>query len=224
MRITENNKKNVFVTQICNLIIKKASYFINLNNRFSLVLSGGNTPKDVFIELSKKKYLNQINWKKVHFFWLDDRCVHLKSEHSNYRLAHELLISKMNEIGSINYINGDLSPVDSLKDYREKIFNYFGKDKISFDFILLGMGLDGHVASIFPSSNEFSNKHNIVVKTKKKHNNYKRISFTLKTINNAKFNLLIVNDQHKWLILKNKDKDLPINNIKIDEIIYLNEK
>ena len=99
---------------------------------------------------------------------------------------------------------------------------FLKKKKICFDFILLGMGNDGHIASLFPNTKEIQQKHKLVLSTKEKHNGFYRITLSSKIINNSKFNLLILKGKKKYQ--KFKEKNLPKDMIRFDKVIVLLKK
>lgn len=184
---------------------------VKLKGAFTLVLSGGNTPKYVF-NILVNDYLDEFNWKYVHLFWLDERCVDPQHSDSNFKLANDFLIKYIPHFGSIHRIKGEIDPVIAANQYSEEIRRYFAITKKtipSFDIILLGMGEDGHCASLFPESDELLEKERIVVATKKIYNGHRRVSLTLPTINNSQ-KILMITSKEKREILSN-DLQLPIN-------------
>ena len=99
MKINKVNKDN-FVKHVCKIIKDKSMENIEKKGGFIFVLSGGKTPEKIFIELAVN-YKESIDWTKVHFFWLDERCVKSDHEDSNYKLAYDNLISKLDKVGSV---------------------------------------------------------------------------------------------------------------------------
>ena len=147
----EDKLINEFIKQFIKILDNK-------KKRFSFVLAGGKSP----IKLYKKMSLNkEINWKKVDFFIGDERYVGVNSKDSNFRMCNKNLLSKIkinkNQIFRINTNNNSVK-IDTL-NYQKIIKKYFYKKKILFDLTLLGLGQDGHIASLF--------KKNINLKTKK---------------------------------------------------------
>lgn len=206
-----------FIVTICENIKEESHKAISKKDSFSLVLSGGNTPKFIFDELATN-YLETINWSKVHVFWLDERCVPPSHDDSNFKLAHDNLLSKIKNIGSIHRIKGELPPTEAAQVYEEEILNFFGTNEVRFDFILLGMGEDGHVASIFPNSKELELINYLVLATEKKYNDYFRVTLGLNLINRSTFKLLIINGEKKLAIL-DSNKKLPINKIDLQGVV-----
>lgn len=209
----KTNSQNEFIETVCEIIKEEANKNIKEKGRFTFVLSGGRTPKDIFDELATN-YKESIEWSKVHFFWLDERCVEATHEDSNYKLANDYLISKLSNVGSVHRIKCELKPVDAAEEYEKDLIEFFKSDDIKFDFLLLGMGEDGHVASLFPDSEELELVDKLVLATKKLYNGSQRITLGFNAINKSKFNLLMARDHKKIKILNSKNSKYPINLIK----------
>ena len=178
--------------------------------RFSLVLTGGSSP----IKLYKKLASSNIDWSSVDLFWGDERYVSQKSKDSNFKLAFDTFIKKI-KISKKNIfsINTNKHIKICSKEYSKKIKNYFKNKKISFDYFLLGMGVDGHIASIFPGDNNFSKTF---ISKPVYGKDFKRITLSLKVINNSKKIILWLNKiskSTKYDILKKQSKKIPINNL-----------
>ncbi len=188
------------------------------NKRFSFVLTGGESPRKLYKKLAK---IN-IDWNNVDLFWGDERYVSHLSKNSNYYLAVNELIKKIR----INKQN--IFPIKTQKsisrcssDYSTTIKRYFKNKKINFDYCLLGMGKDGHIASLFPNS-ENLNKKFIVKPVIRK--DFKRITIGLNVINTSKKILLWLNSKsisRIYLKLKKEGKKIPVNNLnKKNTVIY----
>ena len=121
--ITETSSLT-FIQTICSVIVEQANKYITEKGRFTFVLSGGRTPKDIFIELASN-YQDKIDWSKVHFFWLDERCVGAEHQESNYKLAYDYLISKLDNVGSVNRMKGELSPAQAAQEYKQNLEVFF---------------------------------------------------------------------------------------------------
>jgi 6-phosphogluconolactonase len=123
---------------------------------FSLVLSGGNTPKKLHVLLASSPYKERIDWKKINIFWGDERAVPFEDERNNARMAFDTLLNKVNvPADQVHIMDTSLSPEDAVADYQETLFEYFGTDELpahTFDLVLLGMGDDGHTLSLFPGT------------------------------------------------------------------------
>lgn len=213
VKVISANTRKEFVSHICKTIEERACEEIRAKGFFTLVLSGGRTPKVVFEELILN-YKETIDWSSVHLFWVDERCVNQYHKDSNFRLANDNLISKLGApIGSIRRIKGELNPKLAAGQYEQDIKLFFQKNEMKFDMILLGMGDDGHVASIFPDSEELILKHKLILATKKRYHNYYRITMGLDLINGSKFKLLMVRGTNKFEIIESQNFLYPINRI-----------
>ena len=119
--------------------------------RFAVAVSGGSLPKLLFPPLVSEPLHSQIDWSKWLVFWADERCVPLTDPDSNYRLTREYLFNYVDIPPSqIVPINDTLGPAAAATDYQNKLTQVFAQLP-RFDLILLGMGEDGHTASLFPS-------------------------------------------------------------------------
>lgn len=134
---------------ICDLItgtLKKQEFF-------SLVLSGGETPKLLYKKLASEKYKNKINWKRIHFFWGDERAVPFSDDRNNAKMAYDILLDRVDIPSShIHIMRTDIEPNFAVAEYRKLLHTFFDSTAISFDLVLLGMGDDGHTLSLFPGS------------------------------------------------------------------------
>jgi 6-phosphogluconolactonase len=127
---------------------------------FRVMLSGGSTPRALHEVLSQPDYAGRIDWSHVQFFWGDERCVPPDHPDSNYRMAAETLLKHVPiPAANIHRIRGELSPQHAAADYQRSLSEHFmifpdetGRPLPQFDLILLGLGTDGHTASLFPGS------------------------------------------------------------------------
>lgn len=132
-------------------IVAAAAEAIGLNDTFSLSLSGGSTPKLLFDLLATEPYRSRIEWKRTQIFFCDERCVPSEHTDSNFRMAHESLLSKV-PIPSeqIHRMRGEIEPNEAAKEYGLMLKERFADRGV--DLALLGMGDDGHTASLFPGT------------------------------------------------------------------------
>lgn len=168
-------------------------------SRFDIALSGGNTPKKLFKKLAKK-HGDTIPWENVHFWWSDERCVGPTSDQSNFWMANEYLFLKISvPAKNIHRIRGENNPVSEAERYSEELRKQLGKKNNIpvFDLIMLGMGDDGHTASIFPGQlHLFQSEQNSLV-AEHPQTGQKRITLTGKVLNNAKNIFFIVTGENK---------------------------
>jgi 6-phosphogluconolactonase len=121
----------------------------------TLVLTGGNTPRQLYSLLASPPYRDRIAWPRVHFFWGDERCVPPDDPQSNFGMAQESLLSKVPIImDRVHRMPGELEDIDkAARRYESEIARVIpGPGEPSFDLVLLGMGEDGHTASLFPGT------------------------------------------------------------------------
>ena len=217
MKFIEKRNEISLITEFIKILKKESFEKGDQGGRLSFVLTGGPSPKKLYQKLATSK----INWKYIDLFWGDERFVSKKSINSNYKLVYDNLLKKIkinNE--NIYAFKTDNSTIEkSVKEYQKSIRQYFKKRKISFDIFLLGMGNDGHVASIFPKSKELKKKFIVSYVNKK---DFKRITLGMNIINNSKNIFLWLNTKKKTKIFKKlnkKDKSIPINNLKKEKLI-----
>jgi len=171
---------------------------IESNKNLNVALSGGSTPKIVFDYLAE--HYAVLDWSKVHFYWGDDRCVLLTDAESNYKMTVEHLLSKITiPAENIHRIKGENEPQEEAERYSQvlsttvTIENQIPK----FDLVILGMGDDGHTASIFPYNiHLWDSEQNCVVATHPD-SGQKRVSITGKIINNAEIVTFLVTGASK---------------------------
>jgi len=134
------------------------------NDGFSIALSGGNTPRTLYRLLSTR-FRDQIPWEKMHIFWGDERYVPLADSQSNYRMARETLLDAVPcPVGNVHPMPTELPDPDlAAREYEKTLRNYFSEDWPRFDLVLLGLGEEGHTASLFPGSPAFNETQRWVV-------------------------------------------------------------
>lgn len=165
----------------------------------NIALSGGSTPKTIFDFLAEN-YKDKIEWAKINFFWGDERCVPSDHPDSNYFMTYEHLFSKINvPQKNIFKIDGDNKPEDEAIRYSEIIFKNVEliNNIPSFDLILLGLGEDGHTASIFPDSINLISDKRICAVSQHPALCQKRITLTGTVINNSKKIIFLVTGKSK---------------------------
>lgn len=168
-------------------------------DRFNIVLSGGNSPTELFKKITKK-YADAINWERIHFWWGDERCVSPDNENSNYKLAHDFMLSQIPiPSENIHRIKGENHPEEEAIRYANEIkenLNYRGENPV-FDLVILGLGEDGHTASIFPDELEMFEDKRICAVAVHPLTGQKRITITGKVLNNANRVFFLVTGENK---------------------------
>ncbi|MDQ3686633.1 MAG: 6-phosphogluconolactonase [Acidobacteriota bacterium] len=137
---------------VAERFVKAAGKAVEENGIFSVALSGGSTPKRIYELLAADEFRHRVPWHATHLFFTDERCVPPDHAESNYRMAREVLFSKVDlPKGNVHRMRGELEAVESAKLYEAEMRAFFGDVRFPrFDLMLLGMGDDGHTASLFP--------------------------------------------------------------------------
>jgi 6-phosphogluconolactonase len=186
------------------LIIDIGGKCIAANGRFTLSLSGGETPKKLYALLSEHPYREQLEWKKTFVFWGDERCVPLNDERNNAYQAKLLLLNKIDiPFSNIYSIPVNLSPKDAGKQYEKELKTFFGTGSPNFDLILLGLGKNGHTASLFPGTKVIEEKAVGVREVYIEEEKMFRVTMTAPLINMAHHILFLINGKEKSEILNN---------------------
>jgi len=175
----------------------------NDNEPVTFALSGGSTPKSLFREIGNH-HKNQIDWSRIKFFWSDERCVPPNTEESNYKMACNNLLKKLPvPEKNIFRIHGENNPEEEAERYSKvarKHVGYSG-NHLQFDIIMLGLGVDGHTASVFPGNEILFHSHSLFTSTKHPETGQKRITMTGKVINHASNVVFLVSGKSKAQIL-----------------------
>jgi 6-phosphogluconolactonase len=116
--------------------------------RFAVALSGGKTPRAMLETLGRRT----LDWSRIHFFWSDERCVGPEDPNSNYGMARAALLDRAEvPVSNVHRMKGELDPQEGARDYAEQLRIFFSTPPI-FDLVYLGLGPDGHTASLFPGT------------------------------------------------------------------------
>ncbi len=138
-------------------IVDAAREAITSRGRFTWVLSGGSTPRRLYTLLASGRFATRVDWPHVHFFWGDERCVPPDHAESNYRMARETLLDAVAPPPeNVHRMRGEEEPSRAAASYEQLLREVFdarkGASPPRFDLVLLGMGADGHTASLFPGT------------------------------------------------------------------------
>ena len=184
--------------------VECASEFHGQLDRFSVALAGGDTPRRVYELLANEQFNDRVAWSQVHLFWGDERCVPPEHPDSNYAMVYEALISKVQlPAGNVHRIIGEGNPADNARAYENQLRTFFaGQAWPRFDLVLLGMGEDGHTASLFPNSEALRENSRWVVPTKNPQSGQERITLTVPVLNHARRIMILVTGKKKAERLK----------------------
>lgn len=179
-------------TEAADLFADLSEKSIREKGRFTVALSGGSSPKAIFKLLATEEYAGRIEWDKIYFFWVDERWVPLNDDKSNARMTFEALLDKVSvpKDHIFPMYKDNILPEEYAREYESYIRNILGKEGV-FDFILLGMGDDGHTASLFPGEEILNEKEKWVSAYYLKPQEMYRITLTAPIINKAE-NILAV--------------------------------
>jgi 6-phosphogluconolactonase len=136
------------------LVVQLAQQAVAAQGRFSIALSGGSTPRALYTRLASPPLCDALDWSRVHVFWSDERHVPLDDPESCYRMARETLLDRVPVPGANIYPapTEGRTPEQAARAYTQTIQERLGGSLPRFDLILLGMGPDGHTASLFPGA------------------------------------------------------------------------
>lgn len=186
--------------------IRYAQRAIEQRGVFYVAISGGSTPVRFFERLSNVSVHSKIQWKKVHIFWVDERCVPPSSEASNFGLAtHTFLLDIPIPGENIHRVTGELENyADAIDEYEKIIRAVFKITKgqvPEFDLVILGMGSDGHIGSILPNTYALFETDDLVSAVYRMNGDYNRITLTLPVMKKARRILILVSGENKAQIM-----------------------
>lgn len=205
---------------VAKYFAKIAIKSIHISGRFSVALSGGSTPKPLYQALVSLEGDNVIDWTKVDLFWGDERCVPPDHPDSNYRMVKENLLQYISiPEENVYRVPSELDPSMAAFSYEEILRVYFSGVWPRFDLVLLGMGEDGHTASLFPGSPGLNEEQRWFIANHSPEMAQWRLTLTINSINAARhIAVLVVGDSkadmlHTVLDDENSPVEKPIQNI-----------
>jgi 6-phosphogluconolactonase len=198
---------NVFVFETAEqLALAAAERFVEGTGKlhgeleqFSVALAGGRTPRRVYELLATERFKNRVEWSKVHLFFGDERAVPPSHPDSNYAMVYETLISKVPiPATNVRRIIGEGDVNANARGYENELKAFFaGLPWPRFDLVLLGMGEDGHTASLFPHSDALHEDSRWVLATKNERTGQERITLTVPVFNHAAHLIFLVSGKEK---------------------------
>ena len=210
------SNKEKLVAETTERVIDSIEKAIQKNGLCNVALAGGNTPGGVYSMLATNPYQGRVDWGRLHFFWGDERMVPPEHQDSNFRMVQKTLLDHI-KIPDVNVhrIRGEIAPEQAAEEYASLLNDHFKADLPEFDIILLGLGEDGHTASLFPETDavEECEKHVVAVFVSKL--STWRVTLTLPVLNAAREILFLVSGKSKSEIvqrimsIKQPAKELP---------------
>ncbi len=197
------------------LSLRAARLFVDISRdcirgsgRFVAALSGGNTPQAAYALLATAEYQKKVDWSRIHLFFVDERFVPRDHPDSNFGLIHDKLLRNVpipaDHIHPIR--TAGISLPSAAKDYEDRIRRFFGiQDEgvfPAFDLIVLGIGRDGHTASLYPEADSLSETRHLVIPVVRINTEHDRISLTLPVLNHAANILFLVSGREKAEIVE----------------------
>jgi len=184
------------------VFIQCAVQAVKQTGRFSVALSGGHTPTRTFELLAHPPMRDQVDWNRTTIFWSDERCVPLKDPRSNAGIAFKIFLNHVPvPSGQIYPIRCDTSAADAATAYEAILKTHFLNQPVRFDLILLGLGENGHTASLFPHTSALIAKESLVSAVKVAQEGFERVTLTAKVINNALKVVFLVSGSSKASVL-----------------------
>ena len=181
------------------LFVKQAERSIAERRRFLVALNGGSTPNRLF-QLLATAFRDQVDWSKVHVFWGDERCVPPDDPGSSYGQAQRILLSQVSlPESNIHRMRGELEPAEASREYSSTLHQYAspGLDWPRFDLVYLGMGEDGHTASLFPGSPVFVQEPTLPVTAQYQDRPANRVTLTPVVFNESHLVAFLVTGEQK---------------------------
>jgi 6-phosphogluconolactonase len=206
--------------EAAQLLANLAKEAVESRGRFSVALSGGSTPGALYRLLAEAPYRDQIPWKQIHLFWGDERCVPPDDPGSNFRLAEDALITQVPiPSENVHRVLGELDPERAARAYVKEMEDFFCGPRTRFDLVLLGLGDDGHTASLFPQSAALQETERLAVAVEARYGDRPayRVTLTLLAINTARQIWFLVMGQTKaeivQAVLEDRAKGLPAQRV-----------
>jgi 6-phosphogluconolactonase len=183
-------------------IVRLAKGAVRARGSFAVALAGGSTPRSIYALLASEVWHAQLPWEKMHLFWGDERHVPPNQADSNYRMVHEAMLAHVPvPVENVHRIKAeDPNASQAAEEYEQTLRDFFhlaaGRFP-RFDLVLLGMGSDGHTASLFPGTDALRERERLVVANwVEKFNSY-RITLTAPTLNNSACVIFLVSGEEK---------------------------
>jgi 6-phosphogluconolactonase len=233
-KIIIKDDPNLLAKQAAEIFVAGARYSINKKRPFTVAISGGSTPRRMHKMLPTEPYIRNIPWQKSHIFWVDERCVPQDSPESNYGTAKRDFIDEVPiPQTNVHWITCEPSHQVSAKEYQKTLKDFFSFENARiprFDLIYLGMGEDGHIASLFPGQKSLYEKEKLVVAVKGGNPNVNRITMTLPLLNQARHIVFMITGEEKastvQRVLEDSKIQLPAQKIRPldDQVTWLMDR
>lgn len=208
MKLNIFNTEDEVLNNLANYFVETAAHSIESYGQFSVVLSGGTSPKKLYELLASPLFKDKVEWNKVHFFFGDERYVPRTDPQSNYLMAKKAMFEPLNlSYKQIFAVDTSLSPKEAAKKYTHDINYYFAGNDVRFDLILLGLGDNSHTASLFPHTSVLHDETASVKEVFLEDQQVYRITMTAPLINQAHHIAFLVYGESKALAVHHVIED-----------------
>ncbi|MHC4268520.1 MAG: 6-phosphogluconolactonase [Planctomycetota bacterium] len=201
IHIYPNKEKLVAATT--ERVVGSIEKVIKENGLCNMALAGGNTPGGVYSMLAANPYQDRLDWSRLHLFWGDERMVSPEHQDSNFRMVRETLLDHVAiPDDNVHRIHGEIAPEQAAEEYASLLNDHFKTNLPGFDIILLGLGEDGHTASLFPETDavEECEQHAVAVFVPRFDS--WRVTLTLPVLNAAREIYFLVSGRSKSDIMQ----------------------
>jgi 6-phosphogluconolactonase len=222
--IISNDPSGLAKTAV-KIFIQSAKEKNDPSKNFNVAISGGSTPRLMYRILASEPYLSNMPWGKLHLFWVDERCVPVYDEASNYGTAKMDMIDKVPlKEHQLHAMPVQMDPQEGAIKYEDELVKHFGLkpgEFPRFDLIVLGVGKDGHTASLFPGQSALIEKNRQVLAVKGGNPHVNRLTLTFPVINQANKIMILISGEGKAEIVRRifqeREANLPIQKVQPEE-------
>jgi len=195
---------NELTQQFAEWLVDYIQKVLKKQSRFTIALSGGNTPKKLYQLLASDTFKNKIDWSNLHFFWGDERYVPFTEDRNNAKMIFDTLLDHVPVIKEqIHIIQTNIKPEDSANEYEKILHQYFQNRDHTFDIALLGLGENAHTLSLFPENALIKEKEKWVGSFYLKEEKIYRITLTPPAVNAAAYVVFLVTGKNKSAAMYN---------------------
>jgi 6-phosphogluconolactonase len=203
MEVTISNDIEELSRQFAGWMIAYIKNKLQQQQRFSLVLSGGNTPKKLYQLLSSDAYRGKIDWSRIDLFWGDERYVPITDDRNNAKMAFDNLLDHLPvDKKHIHLMRTDIEPEAAATEYEQLLQHYFPNKQHTFDLVLLGLGDNAHTLSLFPGYPVVQEKEHWVRSFFLEEQEMYRITLTAPVVNHAAAVAFLVTGADKAVALQ----------------------
>ncbi len=203
MHLHKFETKSRLIVEFANWLIADIQQTLITSDRYTIALSGGSTPMDLFKLLVSDTYSKQIDWQKIHVFWGDERDVPFEDDRNNAKHAFNILLSHVAiPANQIHIIETIFSADVAARKYDQLLHDYFNRKPNTFNLVMLGMGDDGHTLSLFPGTAVVNEEVKWATSFFLEAQNMNRITITAPIANKATCVCFLVTGKSKAPVLK----------------------